>query len=165
MAKKQDRIGIVKKIKAAALLYKQHLVGKRFMYVFDGRYIEVIFKSENFRHLTGVDTNLSPNQFYKYSVTGKLAESQIWFGPEHPFALCTRKIQHINDIATMARSGCFMLEEIKTASMTYKFGTTDLKFTLCLNKDVDRSGKESECYIVQSLRDGDCFSKVRARTS
>ncbi len=129
------------------------------MYVYDGRFIEVIFKSENFRHLTGVDTNLSPRQFYEYSVTGKLAESQIWFGPTHPFALCARKIRHINDVATMARSGCFMLEEIKTVSMTYKFGTTDLKFTLCLNKDVDRNGKESECYIVQSLRDGDCFSK------
>ncbi|MCD8046620.1 MAG: hypothetical protein LUE90_08355 [Clostridiales bacterium] len=44
--------------------------------------------------------------------------------------------------------------------MTYKFGTTDLKFTLCLNREKDPNGIEkSECYVVQSLRDEDCFSK------
>ena len=42
MAKKQDRINIVNSIENAAKLYRSKLVGKRFMYVFDGRYIEVI---------------------------------------------------------------------------------------------------------------------------
>lgn len=59
-----------------------------------------------------------------------------------------------------ASSENFMLEEIKTNSQIYKFGTTNLKFTLCLNEDLDDTGKtRSECYIVQSLRDEDCFSK------
>ena len=40
-------------------LYRKHLVGKRFLYVFESRYIEVLYKASNFRHLTGVDTNLS----------------------------------------------------------------------------------------------------------
>ncbi len=56
----------------------------------------------------------------------------------------------------MAVSECFMLEEIKTETMRYKFGTTDLKFTLCLNKETDDEG---DSYVVQSLRDEDCFSK------
>ncbi|MCD7824547.1 MAG: PBECR4 domain-containing protein [Clostridiaceae bacterium] len=160
MSKKQDRIDIAEKIKTAAILYKQNLVGKRFMYVFDERYIEVIFKTENFKHLTGVDTNLSAKQFYKYAVKGQLAASQIWFGPKHPFSLCTRKVQHIGDVATMAGSECFMLEEIKTDTMSYKFGTTDLEFSLCLNKETDQNGDEKgDCYVVQSLRDENCFSK------
>ncbi len=160
MSKKQDRKNIVKRIKTASVLYKKCLVGKRFMCVFDGRYIEVIFKAENFRHLTGVGTKLSARRFYDYSVHGKLEESQIFFGQDHPFSLCQRKIQHINDIANMAESECFMLEEIKTSTMTYKFGTTDLHFTLCLNKELNENGLEkSECYVVQSLRDEDCFSK------
>lgn len=54
MAKAQDRKEIVSRIGDAAKLYRDRLVGKRFMYVFDGRYIEVIYKAENFRHLTGV---------------------------------------------------------------------------------------------------------------
>lgn len=55
-----------------------------------------------------------------------------------------------------------MLEEIHTDTKTYKFGTTDLNFTLCLNKEYNTDGKEkSECYIVESLRDEDCFSKCK----
>ena len=50
MAKEQDRKEIVSRIGDAAKLYRDRLVGKRFMYVFDDRYIEVIYKAENFRH-------------------------------------------------------------------------------------------------------------------
>ncbi len=160
MTKKQDRLEIVDKIEAAATLYKKYLVGKRFMYVFDGRYIEVIFKAENFRHLTGVDTKVPAKRFYNYAVSGNLEASQIGFSSTHPYVLCTRKIKHIGDIAEMAMAECFMLEDIKTDTRSYKFGTTDLKLTLCLNKDLDSSGNEkSECFVVQSLRDEDCFSK------
>lgn len=160
MSKKQDRIAIVNKIKAAAVLYEQNLVGKRFMYVFDKKYIEVIYKAKNFRHLTGVNTKLSAERFYDYARKGKLQVSQIGFGPKHPYALCVRKVKHIEDIASMAMTECFLLEDIKTNMMSYKFGTTDLDFTLCMNKELDTEGNEkSECYVVQSLRDGDCFSK------
>ncbi len=35
-------------------------------------------------------------------------------------------------------------------------------FTLCMNKEYDEHGQEkSKCYIVESLRDGDCFSKSK----
>jgi len=67
MDKQRDREKIVQEIKTAASLYKKHLVGKRFLYVFEGRYIEVIYKAANFRHLTGVATNLSAKQFYNYA--------------------------------------------------------------------------------------------------
>ena len=160
MSKKKDRQDIVDKIKAAAVLYEKNLVGKRFMYVFDERYIEVIYKARNFRHLTGVDTKLSAKRFYDYARKGKLEASQISFGPSHPFALCKRKVKHIGDVASMAMTECFMLEDVKTNSTNYKFGTTDLEFTLCMNRETDANGNEkSECYVVQSLRDGDCFSK------
>ena len=42
MSKKNDKEHIVKEICKAAKLYKANLVGKRFLYVFDGRYIEVL---------------------------------------------------------------------------------------------------------------------------
>lgn len=63
MGKQQDREKIVQEIKIAADLYRKHLVGKRFLYVFEGRYIEVLYKAANFRHLTGVATNLSAKSF------------------------------------------------------------------------------------------------------
>ena len=163
MSKKLDRASLVKEICKAARLYKEHLVGSRFLYAFDGRYIEVIYKVANFKHLTGVETNLSAKKFYEYAVKNQLQASQIHFSAQHPYSLCTRKIKHICQIATLASSECFMLEEIKTNTPTYKFGTTDLNFSLCMNKELDSNGEAKEdCYIVQSLRDEDCFSRSRA---
>lgn len=67
--KKHEREQIVREINKAAQLYKQHLVGKKFLYVFDERYIEVCYKIDGFRHLTGVETNLSAKRFYQYAVS------------------------------------------------------------------------------------------------
>lgn len=56
-----------------------------------------------------------------------------------------------------------MLEEIVTNTRTYKFGTTDLNFSLCMNKEYDSYGNEKgDCYIVESLRDEDCFSRSKS---
>ena len=76
------------------------------------------------------------------------------------FYLITLKIKHIGQIAMLAGSEGFMLEEIVTDTRTYKFGTTDLNFTLCLNKEYDDQGQQKgDCFVVESLRDEDCFSK------
>lgn len=160
MGVQKDREGAVASIVAAAQLYKKMLVGKRFLYVFDGRYIEVLFESKNFKHLTGVSTHLSAERFYKYAVERKLAVSQIWFDAHHPYALSVRKLRHLSDIAKMSSSENFMLEDISTDTKNYKFGTTDLKFTLCMGKPTDSNGNDiGECFIVESLRDEDCFSR------
>ena len=147
MGKQQDREKIVQEIKIAADLYRKHLVGKRFLYVFEGRYIEVLYKAANFRHLTGVATNLSAKKFYSYAAKKLLQASQIFFTPQHPFSLCKRKIKHIGQIAMLAGSEGFMLEEIVTDTRTYKFGTTDLNFTLCLNKEYDDQGRKLRTWL------------------
>ena len=158
--KQADRKNVVEKIKEAAIAYKEHLVGRTFMYVFDNRYIEVLYKAANFKHLTGVDSNLSAREFYRSSVRKQLQASQIGFSNRHPFELCCRKLQHLKEVVNLAIAESFMLEEITTQTRSYKFGTTDLKFTLCLNKEHDEEGNEKgHCYIVESLRDEDCFEK------
>lgn len=154
MGRAEDRKAIVAAINQAAELYRRFLVGKSFMYVFDDRYIEVIYKTVNFKHLTGVDSHLSANQFFKLASKGKLAASQIDFSNRHPYTLCRRKVAHIVQLASFATSECFMLEDISTKTQRYKFGTTDLHFSLLMNY---RGG----CYVAESLRDEDCFSKSR----
>lgn len=161
--RKDNKKEIIKEIQAAALLYKEKLVGKKFLYVFEGRYIEVIYKTRNFRHLTGVDTQVPAKRFYKYAIEKKLQVGQIYFSDVHPYELCKRKIKHIKNVATLAGSESFMLEEIVTTTRTYKFGTTDLNFSICMNKEIDEEGKDKgDCYVVESLRDEDCFSKSKS---
>lgn len=160
MKKATDRKNIVRQIEQAAEVYREKLVGKKFLYVFDGRYIEVLYKAENFRHLTGVATKLGAKRFYSYAARRILAVSDIGFDAVHPYDLCIRKIRHISEVANLAGSESLMLEDITTQTQCYKFGVTDLNFTLCMNKELDDAGREKgECYVVQSLRDEDCFEK------
>lgn len=160
MNKQQDKVKIVSEISQAAKIYKDKLVGKQFMYVFDNRCIEVLYKTSNFKHLTGVDSNLRAIQFYQYAERGILTSHQIKFNSKNPYQLAVRKISHICDLATLAGSEGFILEDITTETQSYKFGTTDLDFTLCFDHDKTKNGEIIETnYVPFSLRDEDCFSK------
>lgn len=152
MRRPEDRIVIASEINSAAKLYRERLVGRSFMYVFDGRYIEVIYKAANFKHLTGVDSRLTAREFYALATKGRLRAEQIGFSDRHPYALCKKKIVHISQLATLATSESFMLENVSTRTQSYKFGTTDLNFSVLMN---ERGG----CFVAESLRDEDCFSK------
>ena len=58
---------ILKKIHIVAMNYQRYLVGKTFMYVYEGKSIEVVFKNSSFLHLTGVNTKLRAKEFYKHT--------------------------------------------------------------------------------------------------
>lgn len=150
----------VRIILGAAPVYAGKMVGKIFLYVFEGRYIEVTYRAKEFKHLTGVSTKLSARDFYKLALSGKLTPEQVFFDSRHPAELCERKMRHLQRISDIVNSDIIVLEELGTASRVYKFGFTELGFTLCLDKDFDADGRpRSDYYIVHSLRDGDCFSK------
>lgn len=74
-----DREQVVAAIQAAAQAYKDRLVGRTFLYVFDQRFIEVLYKAQNFKHLTGVDSRLSARDFYKAALRHQLQGTQIFF--------------------------------------------------------------------------------------
>ena len=106
---------------------------------------------------------MSAKDFYRNALKNRLQGPQIYFSARHPYSLCKRKVKHLCDISVLASGENFMLEEIVTDNKTFKFGTTDLEFSLCMNKEYDDNGVEKgDCYIVESLRDEDCFSKSKS---
>lgn len=157
---KKAKIQIVNKIIAAANAYKAKLVGKSFLYYFEGRYIEVVYRVKDFAHLTGAGTSLSANDFYKEAIKGRLQDTQIFFSSRHPHSLCVRKLSHLLQLARLTDSPILILEDVQTRTTTFQFGLTELKCTLCLDHDLDDSGvPKSEMFIVKSLRDEDCFKR------
>lgn len=104
----------------AAGPYKSNLIGRKFLYIFDNRYIEVIYKTNNFKQLTGVESELSAKDFFKLAKRGKLSYKNIYFSSTHPFQLSMKKLKHLNDIVKLSTSESFMLEEIKT-NTNFKF--------------------------------------------
>ncbi|MGN0678220.1 MAG: PBECR4 domain-containing protein [Oscillospiraceae bacterium] len=160
MNTQNDRSIIVSEIIKSAKAYKQNLVGKTFLYVFDNNHIEVMFKAKDFKHLTGVDTSLSAQEFFRKAYKGELQSTQIFFSARHPYHLVQRKLKHLQAISSLAMGESLMLKDIKTNTEIYKYGTTDLQFSLCFNKERDANGiEQGNCFIAKSLRDEDCFSK------
>lgn len=160
MGRRQNRIQIVNKIITAAQLYQANLVGKSYMYIFDNRYIEVIYRTRDFLHLTGVDTKLSAKDFYKEAVRGTLRDTQIGFSQRHPFDLCVRKSAYLDKIVVLTNADVALLESLSTGSLTYQFAATDLNFTICFDRDTNNQGVVvSNNYIARSLRVEDSFSR------
>ena len=66
MATKVDKKNVIRQgITEAEIVYFQNLAGKTFLYVCGDEYFEVSFPIDHFLHLTGVETRLSTNDFYK----------------------------------------------------------------------------------------------------
>ena len=90
------KIRIIPEIYDAALIYKNNMVGRTFMYVFNGKYIEVTYKTDNFKHLTGIPSRLTPNEFYYQAIERTIEKEQIKdFDNRHPYDLAKKKLKHL----------------------------------------------------------------------
>ncbi len=156
-----NKLQLIQDIQDAAALYKEHLVGRKFLYIFEGKWIEVIYTAKGFKHLTGVETSLSAKTFYNDAIKRQLTVQNIYFSANHPYDLCIRKVSHLRQLPTLASGEGFLLQDINTNTQSYKFGATDLDFTLLFNQTIDAStGKViGDCLHVESLRDEDCFTR------
>ena len=83
---------ILKKIHNAAKNYQRYLAGKTFMYVYEGKSIEVVFKKSSFLHLTGVNTKLKAKEFYKHAKTKNgLKVQEFFFDKDPPYDLAKKR--------------------------------------------------------------------------
>ena len=159
----KDKIRIAKEIIVAADMYKRYMLGNTYLYVFENRFIEVVYRKKDFRHLTGVDTSLSVNDFYKEAIKGTLTDRQIFFSARHPYDLCNKKMTQLKYIHKLTNSEILINETVKTGTTIFKFGLNGTLFTLCLDHDLDDSGiPQNSYYIAKSLRIEDCTSRSNA---
>lgn len=54
---------IRKQIITASEVYRDKLAGRVFLYVYGESYFEVVFPTDRFRHLTGVNSSISAQEF------------------------------------------------------------------------------------------------------
>lgn len=145
---------IIRKIRRAAQNYKKHLVGKTFMFAYDNKYIEVIFKKSCFMHLTGVNSNLDAENFYKHAVNGNnLKPSEIRFDSDHPFDLADKKTDILHNLYKITIQDVLIVDNIITMRATYKIGIADLEMTILFGENTDKMGnKISDCLVPYSFR-------------
>ena len=145
---------IVRRIRRAATNYKRYLVGKTFMFIYEKRYIEVMFTTKAFFHLTGVNSNLTAINFYKHAILENgLKASEISFDLDHPFDFANLKTQCLKDLYKITIKDILVADNVVTATAIYKLALTELEITLCLGQDTDVNGNViSDRWIPYSFR-------------
>ncbi|MBQ8063027.1 MAG: hypothetical protein IJ230_03740 [Clostridia bacterium] len=153
--KKQSKeLALLESIKFAVKPYKEKLVGKKYLFVFDGRFLEVIFKAENFKHLAGVESPLSKRGFYKAAVSRTLNLKQLRFTNQHPFDYAQRKAAHLAEISSLVSEQSTILETVSLGPRMYRLGSTNHSFSVLFEEDHVK-GEPRGYYVPYSLRDED----------
>ena len=101
-------------------------------------------------------------KFYSYAAKKMLQASQIFLHRSTLFHCVSVRLSISDRLQCwLARKDLCWKRLLQTQKLI-SFGTTDLNFTLCLNKEYDDKGQQKgDCFVVESLRDEDCFSKSR----
>ena len=151
MATKVEKKNTIRKlIIESAKSYSEKLAGKTFLYVYGDEYFEILFKTDKFKHLTGVDSKISAVQFYKYAKESKLTTSQFGFSKDHPYSNALKKLTYLARLHELTDSLVCVLKDMNTVTVTYKIGLTNLDFTLCLVNDTSYS--DHNWFLPMSLR-------------
>ena len=101
----------IKDLRQFANDYAEKLEEKKLLFIFSDfprlDYLQVRFRKNNFKHMTGVETSLSPSLFYDACLHGKLSENDFEFSKDGTTQL---KFQIMNGIINIFRTGRFIGE-------------------------------------------------------
>lgn len=135
----------------SAQIYSRELAGKCFLYIYGEKYVEVSFPTDHFLHLTGVETDLFANDFYKKAKKGKLTCVQFSFSSRHTYANARKKLPCLKRLPELTNGLVCILKDMKTVRITYKLSVTNLEFTLGLTKIRTRMERKLIIYFCQCL--------------
>ncbi|MBO5019290.1 MAG: hypothetical protein J6D52_01360 [Clostridia bacterium] len=150
-SKKEKKDYIRALIISAAKEYKKSFAGKSFIYVYGENCFEVEFQTKQFKHLTGVKSNVSADDFYKYANKEILTNNQFGFDSRYPFDTAKKKLKCFPSLSQLTTDTVCVVKDFKTLTITYKIGITNLNFTLGLIEKEDNSN----IFIPQTLRIND----------
>lgn len=143
--KSQKKKDIRNQIVSAAQNYYSYLTNRVFLYVFGDEFIEVMYRIDDFLHLTGVETFLGAKSFYQLAKKSQLGESQFFFKPKHPYDVVKKKLPRLICLNSLTNQQVTILQNMNAGQVSYKIGLTNCDFTV---------GMYEKCgfYSPQTLR-------------
>lgn len=144
---------IRKQIIAASKVYRDHLAGRVFLYVYGESYFEVVFPTDRFRHLTGVNSSISAQEFYDKARNSTLSTGQIIYDKEHTYRGTKKKLPCLMLLPRLTNDVVCVVKNMQTLTLTYKIGVTNLDFTIGLAENLDPAGnKINDWFLPRTLR-------------
>lgn len=151
--KKDKKEKIRSQIITASHIYRDRLAGRVFLYVYGENYFEVVFQTDRFMHLTGVNSSLQAQDFYEKAKAAKLTTGQIYFDQKHPYHGAKKKLPCLLLLPTLTDSLVCVVKHMRTMTLTYKIGITNLDFTIGLTENTDFNGhKINNWFLPRTLR-------------
>jgi hypothetical protein len=156
----QDKIDKVRdNVIDAASVYSQKLAGRYYLYVFENNCFEMYYGTDNFLHLTGVGTSLSPNQFYQLAKDGLLQSSQIKCNKRFPLSVALKKSANMIDLDKFISEGYFVIKDLVTDTYTYPYAITNIEQSVLIG--LKSEDEVNVIYIPKSYRiKGNMFDKT-----
>lgn len=142
-----------KQIIAASEVYRDNLAGRVFLYVYGESCFEVVFPTDCFRHLTGVNSSISAQEFYDKAKNSTLSTGQIFYDKEHTYKGAKRKLPCLLTLPLLTNDAVCVVKDMQTVTLTYKIGVTNLNFTIGLTENLDLEGnKINDWFLPRTLR-------------
>ena len=114
------------------------LLGRTFVFKSDSfrfkKEYAIKFHKNNFLHLTGVITKLSPDDFYESAFNGTLTENDFDITSNTNSLLSTHvemKMHNLSDIHLIVDSKVMIEEQYQRGKITCSLASSNGKFTLC----------------------------------
>lgn len=144
---------IREQIVEASRVYRDKLAGKVFLYVVGGEWFEVVFQTNCFMHLTGVSSQLSAQDFYEKAKAARLTTEQISFDEKHSYQGAKKKLPCLLVLPELTNSLVCVVKSMRTMTLTYTIGLTNLHFTVGLTENIDSYGnKRNDWFLPRTLR-------------
>lgn len=122
----QDKIELVRtNIIANVQIYKNSLAGHYYLYIFENKCFEMYFGTDNYMHLTGVGSKVSPNQFYELAKANQLQSDQIFFSKRFPLKTAIQKTTKLGCLINFIHEGYFIIKDLVTDTATYPYAITN----------------------------------------
>ena len=141
-------------------IYKNELAGKYYLYIFENQCFEMYFGTDNYMHLTGVGSKVSPNQFYELSKNKSLEEHQMFFSPRFPLKTALQKTSNLGCLPNFTKEGYFIIKDLITDTASYPYAITNIDQSILIGL---KSEEDTEIFIPKSFRvKGNIFDKADA---
>ena len=130
---RQDKINIVRNnIITNVQIYSSQLAGRYYLYIFENQCFEMYYGVDNFLHLTGVGTRLSPSQFYSLAKSGQLHSNQLFFNSRFPLPTAMKKSDNLSGLGKFISEGYFVIKDLVTDTCVYPYAITNIDRSVLL---------------------------------
>lgn len=140
---------IRKQLIEGARNYKHYLMNKIFLIVCeDGTEYEVRFFKGDYKHLTGIRSDLPDNDFFEYCVNAKIDRGNIETTQKYDWGTLKKKgrmIQKIHELLYKDDQKTLLLEALDTKTYVFPIAIKDIANDICV-------GFVSDIHKARSLR-------------